>query len=114
MTVPDNTTHAPRDDRPEEPRRARLGRIFDEDAELYDRARPGYPPALYDDLAELAGAGRGCRITAVEAGGRMAAVARRKLTYTTADYLELLRTFSPATGIFRRPPGTVCWGASRT
>lgn len=98
--MPDNTDRPPRDDRPEESRRAHLGGIFDSDAELYDRARPGYPPALYDDLAELAGArpgsrvlevgcgtgqatvplaGRGCRITAVEAGARMAAVARRNL-----------------------------------
>jgi SAM-dependent methyltransferase len=98
--MPRDTTHAQRDDRPLEPRRVRLSRTFDEDAELYDRARPGYPPELYDDLAELAGvgtgsrvlevgcgtgqatrplAGRGCRITAVEAGPHMAAVARRNL-----------------------------------
>ncbi|MFE6177145.1 class I SAM-dependent methyltransferase [Streptomyces sp. NPDC056464] len=93
-------TPAPRDDTPEESRRTRLSRTFDEDAELYDRARPGYPPELYDDLRELAGAvpgsrvlevgcgtgqatvplaERGCRITAVEAGPQMAAVARRNL-----------------------------------
>ncbi|MCX5399604.1 class I SAM-dependent methyltransferase [Streptomyces sp. NBC_00102] len=101
----DNTTHAKRDDRPEESRRVRLSRTFDEDAELYDRARPGYPPELYDDLAELAGARtgsrvlevgcgtgqatvplaeRGCRITAVEAGPSMAAVARRNLADASA------------------------------
>ncbi|MQY36638.1 Trans-aconitate 2-methyltransferase [Streptomyces sp. RB17] len=77
-----------------------LRRTFDEEAELYDRARPAYPPELYDDLAELAGAGpgsrvlevgcgtgqatvplarRGCRVTAVEAGPSMAALARRNL-----------------------------------
>ncbi|MGW9591357.1 class I SAM-dependent methyltransferase [Streptomyces chartreusis] len=105
--MPDHPTRTRRDDSPEESRRARLSRTFDEDAELYDRARPGYPPRLYDDLAELAGtvpgsrvlevgcgtgqvtvplAGRGCRITAVEAGPRMAAVARRNLTgYPAAD-----------------------------
>ncbi|MFI6013247.1 class I SAM-dependent methyltransferase [Streptomyces sp. NPDC051243] len=98
--MPENRAQAPRDDSPEESRRARLSRIFDEVAELYDRARPGYPPELYADLEELAGAGsgsrvlevgcgtgqvtvplagRGCRITAVEAGPRMAAVARRNL-----------------------------------
>ncbi|MGW7820509.1 class I SAM-dependent methyltransferase [Streptomyces puniciscabiei] len=92
--------HVRRDDRPEESRRVHLGRTFDEDAELYDRARPGYPPELYDDLTELAGARpgshvlevgcgtgqatvplarRGCRITAVEAGPNMAALARRNL-----------------------------------
>ncbi|WP_433447254.1 class I SAM-dependent methyltransferase [Streptomyces sp. CA-142005] len=96
----DDITHARRDDRPEESRRVRLSRTFDEDAELYDRARPGYPPELYDDLAELAGARpgsrvlevgcgtgqatvplarRGCRITAVEAGPSMAALARRNV-----------------------------------
>ncbi|MCX5231086.1 class I SAM-dependent methyltransferase [Streptomyces sp. NBC_00233] len=98
--MPDDTTHARRDDRPEESRRVRLSRTFDEDAELYDRARPGYPPDLYDDLARFAGARpgsrvleigcgtgqatvplaeRGLRITAVEAGPSMAAVARRNL-----------------------------------
>jgi len=105
LRMPDNTTHAKRDDRPEESRRALLSRTFDEDAELYDRARPGYPPELYDDLTELAGAGpgsrvlevgcgtgqatlplagRGCQITAVEAGPSMAAVARRNLAGATA------------------------------
>ncbi|MFI5555352.1 class I SAM-dependent methyltransferase [Streptomyces sp. NPDC051738] len=103
--MPEHSTQAARDDRPEESRRARLSRIFDEDAELYDRARPGYPPELFDDLEELAGArpgsrvlevgcgtgqatvplaGRGCRITAVEAGPRMAEVARRNLAGAAA------------------------------
>jgi SAM-dependent methyltransferase len=81
--------------------RTRLRRVFDEDAELYDRARPGYPPRLFEDLAAPPagiGAGsrvleigcgtgqatvplaeRGCRITAVELGAGMAALARRKL-----------------------------------
>jgi len=98
--MPDTTTDPRRDDSPEESRRTLLRRTFDEDAELYDRARPGYPPELYDDLAAHAGArpgsrvlevgcgtgqatvplaGRGCRITAVEAGPHMAAVARRNL-----------------------------------
>ncbi|GAA1694057.1 hypothetical protein GCM10009680_37260 [Streptomyces yatensis] len=102
-----------RDDRPDETRRVQLSRIFDEDAELYNRARPGYPPELFDDLAEVAGTGpgcrvlevgagtgqatlplaeRGCRITAVELGADMAAVARRKLAgfeaveIVTADF----------------------------
>ncbi|RII14808.1 Malonyl-[acyl-carrier protein] O-methyltransferase [Streptomyces sp. YIM 130001] len=89
-----------RDDTPEEDHRVRLSRTFDEDAELYDRARPGYPPRMFDDLGEVAGTGpgcrvlevgagtgkatvplaaRGCRITAVEPGTGMAAVARRNL-----------------------------------
>ncbi|MFK4593726.1 SAM-dependent methyltransferase [Streptomyces pristinaespiralis] len=111
LRVPDNTTRAKRDDSPEESRRSRLSRVFDEDAELYDRARPGYPAELYDDLAELAGiragsrvlevgcgtgqatvplAGRGCRITAVEAGSRMAAVARRNLAGAGAAAVEVV------------------------
>ena len=78
----------------------RLRAIFDEDAERYDRARPRYPAALFDDLAALAGIGpgcrvleigcgtgeatvplaeRGCEIVAVELGPRMADVARRNL-----------------------------------
>ncbi|MFC9341273.1 class I SAM-dependent methyltransferase [Streptomyces sp. NPDC057020] len=98
--MPDDTSPARRDDRPDASRRVRLSRTFDEDAELYDRARPGYPRELYDDLVECAGAGpgsrlleigcgtgqatlplaeRGFRITAVEAGPSMAAVARRNL-----------------------------------
>ncbi len=80
--------------------REQLRATFDEAAELYDRARPGYPPALYDELAELAGlapgarvleigcgtgqatvplAERGYAIVAVELGAELAAVARRKL-----------------------------------
>jgi SAM-dependent methyltransferase len=77
-----------------------LRATFDAAAELYDRARPGYPPALFDDLAALAGlgpgtrvleigpgtgqataalAGRGCEVVAVELGPELAAVARRNL-----------------------------------
>nr|WP_239091584.1 methyltransferase domain-containing protein [Streptomyces sp. SID14478] len=77
-----------------------MRRTFTQDAENYDRARPGYPPRIYDDLAELAGTGpgcrvlelgcgtgkatvplaeRGCRIVAVELGAELAALARRRL-----------------------------------
>jgi SAM-dependent methyltransferase len=80
--------------------RERLRETFTEDADLYDRARPGYPAAAIDDLAELAGlragcrvleigcgtgrltaalAERGCQVVAVELGAEMAAVARRNL-----------------------------------
>lgn len=102
-----------RDDTPDATRRVHLSRTFDEDPELYDRARPGYPPELFEDLARAAGtgpgcrvlevgagtgkatvplAGRGCRITAVERGAGMAAVARRRLAgfgaveVVTADF----------------------------
>ncbi len=84
----------------EQPDRGRLRETFNEDAELYDRARPGYPAALFADLATLSGIGpgcrvleigcgtgqatiplaeRGCNIICVELGASMAAVAQRKL-----------------------------------
>jgi SAM-dependent methyltransferase len=77
-----------------------LRSTFDQVADLYDRARPGYPAALFDDLAELAGIGpgvrvleigpgtgqatvplaeRGCQVVAVEFGAGLATVARRNL-----------------------------------
>jgi SAM-dependent methyltransferase len=80
--------------------REQLRATFDDAAELYDRARPGYPEALYDDLFALAGLSRGDRVleigpgtgkatvplaergldvTAVELGEALAAVARRNL-----------------------------------
>ncbi len=73
---------------------------FDKVAELYDRARPRYPAALFEDLADLAGIGpgsrvleigpgtgqatlplaeRGCRVVAVELGPDLAALTRRNL-----------------------------------
>jgi SAM-dependent methyltransferase len=77
-----------------------LRTTFDEVAELYDRARPSYPPQIFDDLTALAelsakarvveigcGTGqatlplaeRGFAITCVELGEQLAAFARRKL-----------------------------------
>ena len=73
---------------------------FDRAAELYERARPTYPDELIDDVVALAGlgpgsriveigcgtgkatlplAGRGLRITCVELGASLAAIAQRKL-----------------------------------
>ena len=78
----------------------RLRSTFDQAAELYDRVRPRYPPALFDDLAALTGIGpgsrvleigpgtgqatiplaeRGCQVVAVELGAHLAAAARRNL-----------------------------------
>ena len=78
----------------------RLARTFDEVADLYDRVRPTYPARLFDDLAALArlppaariveigcGTGqatvplarRGYRVTGIELGEALAAVARRNL-----------------------------------
>lgn len=74
-----------------------LRSTFHRDAELYDRARPGYPPALLDDLDRLlpgkrlleigSGTGqatrvlaeRGYAVTCVELGASMAEVARDRL-----------------------------------
>ena len=52
-----------------------LRAIFDEDAELYDRARPGYPDALFDDLFALAGIGAGSRVLEIGCGTGQATVA---------------------------------------
>jgi SAM-dependent methyltransferase len=81
-------------------RREELRRTFGADAERYDRIRPRYPPELFDDLADLACIGPGCRvleigpgtgqatralaergcdITAVEISPDLARVARRRL-----------------------------------
>jgi SAM-dependent methyltransferase len=81
-------------------RRARLRTSFEEVPELYDRARPLYPDAVFDALVALAGlragarileigcgtgqatvplAERGLRIVCVELGTGLAAVARRNL-----------------------------------
>jgi SAM-dependent methyltransferase len=77
--------------------RRRLRATFEEVPELYDRARPTYPDALFDELVELlpgprlleigcgtgkataALAGRGLDVTCVELGERLAAVARRNV-----------------------------------
>jgi|CXWL01.1.fsa_nt_gi SAM-dependent methyltransferase len=80
--------------------------LFDSVAELYDRARPTYPPAIFDDIVALSGipdagrileigpgtgqatlpmAERGYRITAVELGPNLAAVARRNLARYEVD-----------------------------
>jgi protein-L-isoaspartate O-methyltransferase len=77
-----------------------LGTTFEQVPQLYDRARPNYPPLIFDDLVLLAqlpprarlieigcGTGqatlplaqRGYAITCVELGEQLATVARRKL-----------------------------------
>lgn len=80
--------------------RVRRAGSFNEDAERYDRARPTYPTELFDRLWQVAGFGgtpsivevgcgtgqasvclarRGAKLTCVELGENMAAIARRKL-----------------------------------
>jgi SAM-dependent methyltransferase len=48
--------------------RERLRLTFGADAERYDRARPTYPPKLFEDLAEVACIGQGCRVLEVGVG----------------------------------------------
>jgi SAM-dependent methyltransferase len=80
--------------------RDKLKTTFNQDAELYDNARPDYPEQIFDDLFAMGGlasgaavlelgcgtgqatrhiAGRGCRVVCIELGASLAAVARRNL-----------------------------------
>lgn len=83
-----------------DPNRDSLKRTFDQDAELYERARPRYPERIFDDLFAIAGlkpgssvlelgcgtgqatrdlARRAGHVVCVELGANLAAVARREL-----------------------------------
>jgi SAM-dependent methyltransferase len=89
--------------------RDRLGCVFNEVPELYDRMRPTYPDELFADLASIAGidddscvlevgcgtgqatrslAALGCSVTAVEPGPAMAEIARRRLANFPAVRIE--------------------------
>ncbi len=103
-------------------RRHRLRRTFEEAAELYDRARPGYPDAVFDDLVALGGlapgdrileigcgtgkatvplAQRGFEVVCVELGPELAGVARSNLAgYPAVEVVEAaFETWEP-TGLF--------------
>jgi SAM-dependent methyltransferase len=51
-----------------------LRETFDEDAERYERARPGYPAELLDDLAALTGLRAGDRVLEIGPGTGQATV----------------------------------------
>ena len=90
------------------PEEVTLAWTFDSVARQYQRARPGYPAALFDDLAGLCGPvervlelgpgtgqatrallARGWRVVGVEPGARLAAVARESLAGSGGE-LELV------------------------
>lgn len=92
--------------------RERLGPTFDSASDLYQRARPDYPPALIDRLLEVTKlppdsrvlevgcatgkatlplARRGLQITCVEPGPALAAAARRNLTGFDTVKIEQIR-----------------------
>ena len=60
--------------------------IFDEDARLYDRARPDYPAALFSDLVALTGLGPGSRVIEIGPGTGQAT---RSLAATGAGYAAI-------------------------
>jgi SAM-dependent methyltransferase len=90
--------------------RLQLRETFTQAADLYDRMRPTYPPATFDQLAEFGqlatgstvleigcGTGqatlplaqRGYRVTAIELGHEMAAIARRNLAaFVNVEIIE--------------------------
>jgi SAM-dependent methyltransferase len=55
--------------------RVRMRAGFDRVADLYDRVRPDYPAAMFDDLATLAGVGPGTRLLEIGCGTGQASVA---------------------------------------
>jgi ubiquinone/menaquinone biosynthesis C-methylase UbiE len=86
--------------RPPESTARRYGKVFDEIAAEYDRSRPAYPDELVDQACQVAGIGsgdpvlevgcgsgqltralaaRGLRVTALEPGTSLIALARRNL-----------------------------------
>ncbi len=89
--------------------RERLGRTFDRASDLYQRARPEYPPALIDRLLEVTHVGPGARllevgcatgkatlslaqhrfrITCLEPGPALAAAASRNLAAFDVEVVE--------------------------
>ena len=107
---------------------ADLSRTFDQDAELYDRARPGYPRELVDALAEAAGIGPGSRVleigpgtgqatealvglgadvVAVEQGANLARVLRRKLPVRVV--VSSFEGWRPGSAIFDAVTAFTAW-----
>lgn len=83
----DSVREGPRDPDIGETRAMDQARSFDRIAGLYRQARRGYPAALFDDLAELAGLGPDCRVLEVGCGAGQATVdlAARALRVLAVD-----------------------------
>jgi SAM-dependent methyltransferase len=74
---------------PEHRDRERLRETFGSVAELYDRARPEYPPAVFDDIAALARLERGARLLEIGPGtGKATAELTRRGYAVTAIELS--------------------------
>jgi SAM-dependent methyltransferase len=74
------------------PDRAARRLTFNEVAELYDRARPGYPAELFDDLLDLAGLEAGSRLVEIGCGTGQAtrSLAERGLDVTCVELGEAM------------------------
>jgi SAM-dependent methyltransferase len=72
---------------PDEGSRRELRGVFDADAEAYDRTRPVFPDALFDDLVTAARLGRGDRVVEIACGTGQATVplAERGLAVTAVE-----------------------------
>jgi SAM-dependent methyltransferase len=94
---------------PSDDDRERLAETFDRAAQLYHRARPDYPTELFDDLVAVAGLSpgdralevgcatgkatfplvrRGLRITCIQLGSNLAAVARQNVAGRDVEVVE--------------------------
>jgi SAM-dependent methyltransferase len=85
--------------------REQLRTTFGSVAEQYDRARPSYPAAVFDDLAEIAGLDAGARVVEVGPGTGKATVdlVRRGYAVTgvelSPDLAEVARRSAPGAQI---------------
>lgn len=116
----------------EDERRDLLRRTFDDVAELYDMARPGYPEELVDDLVRVgevpprarllevgcgtgqftrSAAARGFSVVCLEPGERLAAVARRSLSRFEAVQVltEPFETWEPGDDPFDAVVAATSW-----
>lgn len=104
--------------------------LFDEVAELYDRARPTYPEPLFDDLFSISGLGPaasvleiGCGtgqatralarrcgpLTCIELGPNLAALARRNLGPRVHVINSAFETWDPASAPFDLVFAAAAW-----